>query len=218
MELNNKKIAFLGDSITEGVGVENKENIFWKRIEKMAGAVCYGYGIGGTCIAPKQMPSEELVWKQYFSARIEQLIHDADIVIVFGGTNDFGWGDAPFGNYMDRTENSFCGAFRVLLEKLINRYPDKQIIVMTPLHRESENQIGVNEIGIRRDFPLEKYVDAIIELSGYYAIPVLDLYRNSGLQPAVPVLKKRYMPDGLHPNDLGHARIAERLLAFLRYL
>lgn len=218
MELQGKKIAFLGDSITEGHGVSDPENFFWKLIERRTGAQCFGYGIGGTRIAVQSRPSENPKHDLNFGSRVDQMIPDADIVVVFGGTNDFGHGDAPLGSLTDRNAYSFCGAFHLLMEQLINRYPDSQLVVMTPLHRDSENQLGINEIGIRREFPLESYVDAILSISGYYSIPVLDLFRVSGLQPAVPVLKERYMPDGLHPNDLGHKRIADRLLGFLQSL
>ena len=52
------------------------------------------------------------------------MIPDADIVVVFGGTNDFGWGDAPLGTMEDRREDTFYGAYHLLLQKLIDRYPD----------------------------------------------------------------------------------------------
>lgn len=32
MELKDKKIAFLGDSITEGHGVSEEKNIYWNRV------------------------------------------------------------------------------------------------------------------------------------------------------------------------------------------
>ena len=57
MELNGKKIAFLGDSITEGAGVACPENIFWNRIARQTGAQCFGYGIGGTRIADQVNPT-----------------------------------------------------------------------------------------------------------------------------------------------------------------
>lgn len=218
MELKGKKIAFLGDSITEGHGVADLENVFWKRLEKNTGAECYGYGIGGTRIAPQRRVSANPRHDLDFNSRVETMIPDADIVVVFGGTNDYGHGDAPFGSYTDRTDKTFCGAFHTLMQKLINRYPEAQIIVMTPLHRTSENQLGLNEIGLPRNFPLETYVDAIIAMSGYYGIPVLDLYRVSGLQPAVQVLKEKYMPDGLHPNDEGQKKISDKLEGFLKSL
>ena len=59
------------------------------------------------------------------------LVLDGDITIIFGGTNDYGHGDAPFGSFTDRTEQTFCGAVHVLCEKLINRYPESKIIFIT---------------------------------------------------------------------------------------
>lgn len=151
MELKNKKIAFLGDSITEGYGVSNTEHIYWNLIAQRSGALCYGYGIGGTRIAPQNVASPDPNWDRHFASRIEMMIPDADIVVVFGGTNDFGHGDAAFGCLSDRVENSFCGAFHLLIQKLVDRYPQAQLVVMTPLHRDSENQMRYNEFGIRRD-------------------------------------------------------------------
>ena len=58
----------------------------------------------------------------------------------------------------------------------------------------------------------------IKEVAGYYGLPVLDLFAGSGLQPEVDIIKQEYMPDGLHPSDKGHKRIAERLYGFLSAL
>ena len=217
MELKNKKIVFLGDSITEGTGVEDPANIYWKILARMTGAQCFGYGIGGTRIAPQREPSWNPLFDRYFASRIEEMETDADIVVVFGGTNDFGHGDASFGTMDDRTEETFCGAVHCLLQKLIARYPLAQIVVMTPLHRLVEHYV-YNELGVRAIADLEEYVNAIIQISAYYGIPVLDLYRVSGLQPTVPALHAQYMADGVHPKDAGHERIAQKLKGFLTTL
>lgn len=214
MELRNKKIAFLGDSITEGCGVSDPANLYWSILARHTGAECFGYGISGTRIAIQHIPSEYPRHDLYFASRIEEMIPDADVAVVFGGTNDFGHGDAPFGSFDDRTEETFCGAMHCLLQKLITRYPRAQIVVMTPLHRLGEDKL-YDDNGHRHIASLEEYVDAIIDICGYYAVPVLDLYRVSGLQPEVPVLQEMYMPDGLHPNDAGHERIARKLQGFL---
>ncbi len=218
MELKGKKILFLGDSITEGHGASSVEHAFWNVVAQRTGAKCYGYGIGGTRIAPQMVPSAEPKWDQYFASRVEDMNPDADVVVVFGGTNDFGHGDAPLGEMSDRDEGTFYGALHVLLTKLITRYPAAEFVVMTPLHRISESDLRVSEQGIRRVGSLETYVNAIQEVAAYYGIPVLDLFRTSGIQPKVPALMERYMPDGLHPNDAGHERIAERLIGFLEQL
>ena len=54
MELKGKKIAFLGDSITEGCGTSSIDKTFWSIIAQRTGAECFGYGIGGTRIAPQK--------------------------------------------------------------------------------------------------------------------------------------------------------------------
>ena len=219
MELKGKKMVFLGDSITQGVGTSAIEHVYWNQIAQRTGALCFGYGISGTRIAVQQrVPSPEPSHDLYFGSRVEDMIPDADIVVVFGGTNDFGDGDAAFGEMTDRREDTFCGAYHILMEKLIIRYPDAKIVVMTPLHRMSEDETDYNERGVRRVGSLQDYADAIIEVAGFYGIPVVDLFRTSGMQPRNPILREKYMPDGLHPNDAGHALMAQRLYAFINAL
>lgn len=60
--------------------------------------------------------------------------------------------------------------------------------------------------------------DSITEGAGYYGLPVLDLFNTSGMQPVMEIIKKEYMPDGLHPSDKGARKIAERLYGFLSAL
>ncbi len=216
MELKGKKIVFLGDSITEGNGASSVEHTYWNEVARRTGAECYGYGISGTRIAIQhQVPSPNPRFDLYFGSRVEEMRPDADVVVVFGGTNDFGHGDAPLGDMESREEETFYGALHMLLTKLINKYPEAQIVVMTPLHRLNEDDARFSSRSIRRVGKLELYVNVIQQVAAFYGVPVLDLYRTSGLQPRVPVLKEKYMPDGLHPNDAGHIRIAEKLIGFL---
>ena len=103
------------------------------------------------------------------------------------------------------------------MSKLITRYPDATIVFMTPLHRTNEDELIDERIG-ERPGSLIRYVDAIIETAAFYSIPVLDLYRVSGMQPRVPVIQEKFVPDGLHPNDAGHERLANCLEGFLKAL
>ena len=216
MDLKGKKIVFIGDSITCGVGTTSEEKIFWNLLCKRNGAAAYADGISGTRIA-NYLGDETDALNDYFATRIEKWPTDADIIVVFGGTNDFGHGDAPFGTQEDRTPNTYCGALHDLMSKLVTRYPDAAIVFMTPLHRTNEDDLVNDWIG-KRHGRLVRYVDAIIETAAFYSIPVLDLYRVSGMQPRVPVIQDKFVPDGLHPNDAGHARLANCLEAFLKAL
>lgn len=217
MELKGKKINFLGDSITFGSGVADPENIFWNVIARENGAVCRGYGIGGTRIARKRVPSADPVFDQDFVSRVETMDPDADAVVVLGGTNDFGHGDAPIGRMEDRSPYTFYGAMHLLCQALLTRYPNAKLVIMTPLHRLSED-VTVNEIGLPLSTNLEGFVEIEKEVARYYGIPVLDAFAMSGMQPKVPVIQQMFMPDGLHPNDAGHKKMAELLTGFLRAL
>lgn len=217
MELQGKKINFLGDSITEGCGTSCEEKNYVSVFGRLSGAEVRNYGIGGTRIARQTVPSNEAKVDNDFVKRADEMDANADIIVVFGGTNDYGHGDAAFGTFDSHDVHTFYGALHTLCQKLINKYPDAEIVFMTPLHRLEENK-QINEFGIRNVATLSEYVDAIKEVTKYYAIPTLDLYSVSRLQPEVEVLKERYMPDGLHPNDAGAEIVARRLLGFLKSL
>ena len=211
MDINGRTVLFLGDSITEGVGVSATENRYTDVFARISGAVVYNDGISGTRFARQLKPSDEPRFDLNFIDRIEKLPAKADVVVVFGGTNDFGHGDAAFGSFGDNDEYTFYGGAHSICKRLISRYPDSLIVFMTPLHRQNESRLVYG-----RERHLADYVNAISEVCSYYSIPVLDLYRTSGLQPELEIIRDKYMPDGLHPSDAGAIRIAERLYSFLR--
>ena len=221
MDLKGLKINFLGDSITEGHGVSSVENTYWNLLKKNEGLCeARGYGIGGTRFAKKKVPSVKERWDLDFIQRYPDMDDDADAVVIFGGTNDFGHGDAPLGEMSDRTPYTFYGACHTLFEGIINKYPEATVVVMTPLHRIQEDNPRGD--GLKQDgeglAPLYSYVEIIKEVAEYYSLPVIDLWAISGIQPKVDVIKTKYCPDGLHPNDAGHVLMAERIGNFLERL
>lgn len=216
MELKGTKINFLGDSITEGAGTSSHDKMFTMLIEREYGAICQNYGIGGTRIARQKTPTEEK-WDRDFISRVPEMDNDADIVAVFGGTNDFGHGDAPLGTMDDRTPYTFYGALHCLYTALTEKYPDVPVVILTPLHRLNED----SPKGDNKPAPvgtLKEYVNIIREVAEYYSLPVLDLFKESGLQPKIPVIQQKYIPDGLHPNDDGNAILAHKIARFLETL
>ena len=212
MELKGKKVVFLGDSITEGVGASCEKTRYVNVFGEITGTTVLNYGIGGTRFAKQTKPTNESWDKNDFCGRYMNMEDDADIVVVFGATNDYGHGDAPFGLSTDRTPDTFIGATHYLMKGLIEKYPGAEIVFMTPIHRENENRHNENRC------ILKDYADVIKNVAEYYSIPVLDLYSVYGVCPDIPAHKMKYCPDGLHPNDAGHKKIAERLKAFLEAL
>lgn len=208
MELKGKIINFLGDSITEGCGTTGVDKRFTNIIETNYGLCkANNYGIGGTRFAKQRTPSADPQWDEDFCSRADAMDDKADIIVVFGGSNDYGHGDAPIGAFTDRTSDTFYGACHVLMDKLLNKYPGKPIVFLTPLHREDEEKPNGEQ--------LVQYVDIIKEVARYYALPILDLYAESGIQPRVPIIKEKFCPDGLHPNDEGHSLLADKIAKYL---
>ncbi len=221
MEIKGKKVVFLGDSITQGVGASSRENRYTDVFARATGALVLNYGVSGTRIAKQKRAyfgPENAALERDFILRLEEDINDTDVslIVVFGGTNDFGHGDAPMGAFFDRDEYTFYGALHSLVNKIAVKFPEARIVFMTPLHRDKEDA-PYNSHGVRVP-PLKDYVNAIREVCEYYSVPVLDLYKDSGMQPAIQVYKELYLPDGLHPSDKGALRIASMLTEFVKTL
>ena len=216
MDIKGLKINFMGDSITEGLGSKKKKKKgYVSVIAEKYGAVCNNYGYSGTRIAKQTVPSAEKRSDNFFCGRIDEMDKDADAVVIFGGTNDFGHGDAELGCMSDRTYDTFYGALHYLYSNIIEKFPTAKIVVVTPTHRINEDNLRGDGFKPHDYFDLKTYVNIIREVAEYYSLPVLDLFKESGLQPKVPVIQKMYMPDGLHPSDLGHSLLAEKIANFL---
>ncbi len=206
MELKGKKINVLGDSITAGVGASVPEKAFINLLSEKLGAECRNYGAGGTSIV-------KLTWSERvdFNYRADSMDLDADLVIIFGGTNDFGHCER-IGTPQDRTIDTFYGAVYSLFYKVVEMFPNAPVVVLTPFHRFGENLFRVPGA------PLSEYRRVLLEMAEEFSLPVLDVWSESGIQPALPKHREMYMPDGLHPNDRGHEILANMIVDFLNKL
>ena len=219
MELKGLKINFLGDSITEGAGASAPEFNYVSVIGRNAELKeARNYGVGGTRIARQAKIEEGNPFDIDFIMRAEKMDDDADVVVVFGGTNDFGHGQAPLGDFDDRSVFTFYGALHTLALLLIKKYVGKPIVFLTPLHRLSEDGSEAWKPEGVKQHPLCDYVKAIREVCEYYSIPVLDMYKDGNMPGNVWAYCEQYMPDGLHPNDKGYAHLAYKIQKFLENL
>ena len=217
MELANKIINFLGDSITEGIGASNHDHCYVEVLRRTYGlAEARNYGISGTRIAHQTHVSDKPSYDLDFCGRFSSMADAADAVVVFGGTNDFGHGFAPFGTVGDTSPDTFCGACDTLYKGLKAKYPTTPIVVITPLPRSAENNPRGD--GYKPAGPLLcEYVAAIQSIAAANKLPVLDLFHDapSGKRAMLP---PNLFPDGLHPNDAGHAILAKLIGDFLESL
>ncbi len=222
MELKNKTALFLGDSITAGAKVNdierNRFDYVLKRLAELG--EIHNYGLSGTRIASQIFSGEpSSVDAGDFCKRAKKMEKKADIIIVFGGTNDYGHGNAPFGDESDKTDKTFCGAVHSLMKYLREEYPTSTIVFMTPSRRLNDTLPSSDSIKeVNPGKPLEDYANVICDAAPLYNINVLDLFHSLPINPNLEWERQLYVPDGLHPNDLGHRVIAEMLFSYLKAL
>ncbi|MGE7881697.1 SGNH/GDSL hydrolase family protein [Bacillus sp. NPDC094077] len=194
-----KKINFLGDSLTAQTGHASKPYHSW--IGDWLGAKVNNYGISGSTVGSNYDP---------MSVRYTDMDDNADAVIVYGGTNDFGR-NQPLGTMADRTNETFYGAMHVLLQGLWKKYPDKKIGFISMHHFGTDFFKEINSFGLTK----LDYVKATREVCEYYSISLLDLYRSGGFNFDITEQKTLYSVDSLHFNNLGHERLAKLIYEFI---
>ncbi len=219
MELQGKIINFLGDSITEGMGIFELEHRYdYLLMRKYDLKAVNNYGSSGTRLARQSTALNDPGADLNFCWRAEGMADDADIITVLGGVNDYQHGDAPFGSLSDTEPTTFCGAVEHLMTLLETRYPKAKTVFMTPLPMKGCSLPSTDERKLPDCKPQQAYAEVIQEKAKAHGIPVLDLFAMSGIDPDSEADRAQYMPDGVHPNAAGHQRLAELLGSFLESL
>ena len=141
-----KRVAFLGDSITDERHVGTTKN-YWQYLAEMLGIVPFVYGING------HQWSDVLGQARKLYAERGDAV---DAVVVLAGTNDFNAG-VPLGEWYEVRESecpmpgsvtgtrmrrtpsadrgTLCGRINAVLAYLKEHLPASQIILLTPIHR-----------------------------------------------------------------------------------
>ena len=214
MKLSGKKINFLGDSITFGVGASDFSKVYHALIAEREGIEARNFGLSASCVARLVMLSYgEVLDKMPMCLRIEDVDPDADMTVIFGGTNDYGMGVPHSVREGDSDIFTFPGALRIMLGKARKLFPKMDIVFMTPIHRLGEKGYS-GFLGA----PLADYAETIRNVSAEFGVPVCDLFAYADFFPDIDEDRAKYAPDGLHPNDAGNDLIAQRLAGFLRDL
>lgn len=224
-----KRVAFLGDSMTDPNNTST-EAWYWQYLHELLGIeYCVyarsGYQWNGILKKARQMAEEQG--------------DSIDAVIIWAGTNDYNH-SVPIGEFYTETSDSvnvdgqmevrrhrtfvmdghtFCGRINQVMSFLKSRYPAQQIIIVTPIHRAFATFRATNvqpdeNYANAQGLYLETYVETLKRAGTLWSVPVIDLHAVSGLFP----LQDEYVryfhhadTDRLHPNALGHYRIARTL-------
>lgn len=218
--------SFVGDSITYGYipgggGSQYAEQYRWVNIvgTKLKLATINNYGISGSTIAVKENDEST---RSPMVNRVDSIDANSDLIVVAGGSNDYAHSWTPFGSIDTDFGNAatvytFCGALDIMCRRLINRFPKKKIVFLTPIKRDLN---GANSLGKT----LVDYCQAIQSVCAKYGIPVFNMYSNVCINPYFPgdtlnsTTSPQYsllIPDGTHPNEDGHSVIASSVFPFI---
>lgn len=230
-----KRVAYLGDSITDprNKGAQKK---YWSWLQDWLQITPYVYGVSGR--QWNDIPRQANQLK-------EEHGKDFDAILIFVGTNDYNSG-VPIGEWWDeheatveyghggkpkqmvsrrqrvpaKTNETYRGRINIALDSLKRMFPDKQIVLLTPIHRSdfhaNENNWQCDESYTNRcGVYLDEYIKVIKEAGDIWAVPVINWSASCGLFPLISE-HGRYFHDAqtdlLHPNDLGQQRMARTLM------
>lgn len=202
---NYMKILFLGDSITEGVGASCPELCYVNLVKEKLGCDVVNYGISGTRIARQYIDTRVTFFDWDFQQRAMIMDKDADLVFVFGGTNDYDHGNAKIGECTSTDPYTFCGGLNNLVNYLVSIYGLKKLCFLLPLRRYKEDN-GENSLG--------EYVECMRKVLKKNKIKYLDFF-ETGISKPQTEKNEGYFCDGLHPNDKGHEWIANQIYEYI---
>lgn len=194
-----KKYVAVGDSITVGFVTNPYATIVGEKLNMTV----VNMGVSGSSIAQNTTSPDHII------DRIDTIPVDADIISIFAGTNDFGHNSFA-GHYGVDGDNTLYGAMKTIIEYVLQNYPNAQLFWITPLPRETmmtENGVGLI---------LEDYRNIIVDMCNEYGVPVLDFTHDGSINPRIASHKTIYASDGLHPVQLGHDIIAEKIASFIK--
>ncbi len=205
---HGKKISVLGDSILYGVGLSDrvKENIT-THLTNMTGATVNNYGISGTKVSGTASNA--------FHARFPDVSKDADLTIVFGGTNDYWHKGTAVGDLDSTDTNTFCGAINTIINYHCNNNGTKELLFVFPFSQAYQGASCENDYGYG---PFSKFRDAMRDICAKRGIPFLDLYSEGGMDVANNTTHKSlYTTDGVHGTAVCHKRVADRMFSKIEY-
>lgn len=210
LDFSDKKIACLGDSITQAANLESMEDYqqysYPTKLTEILGAEeVVNLGIGGSSIGR--------YWQDAFVDRYMDIPEDTDLILVMGGTNDgFCLHRENVGNFEERSPRTLIGDLDELMRGLKENYPDAEVVFVTPLPNV------LHDI-LRKDRPelmsQRVIVDSMIALAREYEFDVIDLYDSNLLDSHDAAVISNYMPDGVHCNPDGYRILAEHIAADL---
>ena len=144
-----------------------------------------------------------------------------DMITIAYGTNDWNFGTNPIDNSNNSKDiNSYAGAIRYSIEKILTAYPHIKIFLCTPIYRvmlndsthaiEGDSDTAVNVNGKK----LTDFIEKLKQVSLEYHLTYIDNYYGLGMN-RTNWLYYFKNTDGTHPIITGIHLIAEHMAQVL---
>lgn len=235
---NGKKVAIIGDSISDSTRV-GTQRCWWEMLSDSLGLTPICYAKNGATIQDMQGQAEQARREQEASGRAW------DLILIFGGTNDFN-ASLPLGEiYTVRKETvnkdgkevelphrsfntdnaTFCGRVNNLLSAVKTHFPQARVLMLSPVHRAFASFGDTNrqpdELWANlQELYLEDYIHCLGQAGRAWAVPMLDTHIHTQLFPLYPSYDDYISNkdrDRLHPNTKGHHCIALSVQGYLEH-
>lgn len=141
--------------------------------------------------------------------------NSVDFITIAYGTNDYTGGNLIDDESNPLNTDTFSGALRYSLEKIMAKYKHLKILICTPTYRLWFNPDGsVESDSDTKDYAstgtLIDYVEAEKEVAKEFKIPVLDNYFGLGINK-YNALEFFTIADGTHHTDIGRKKMGEKI-------
>lgn len=205
MKFKDIIINCIGDSITYGFLTSDTrmQSPYPSSLKSLLGAKeVRNYGLSGTTVANDRTVIGSFE-PMSSPTRVETWDNNANVNIVLGGVNDF-IKNVELGTIDDEVDTTFYGGYKSLIRQLYKKYPNKKIVIMTPLHYNLEYTPN------SKGYILKDYVNAIREIAEMFGIYLIDLYAICDININTG---GKYQIDGLHTNQFYVSNIMTPLIA-----
>lgn len=214
----NKSLIVSGDSLTE-VNFRATKNWHAYLKDWLGFASVQNDGKSGTGFT-RTYASFECMYD-----RMDDWSANYDYALIMASMNDGGGNnlELPLGTMADAATvgTSYYGDCKATITKLLNKYPLKQVGVISSIPRASSSIRG--GVGYGLDGWYSDWCYALGDVCANYSVPFLDLYHTCNLRPWIASNDAEYFSctqsptgDGIHPNAAGQQIIAYKIYEFCK--
>lgn len=201
-KLDGITIYNFGDSIGAGDG---NNGYGYAEMLTEYGATVVDYAEGGATLSRVEGQSMGSILNQIENASSTV----PDLILLEGGANDYTnfrehGAMTPYYTFDATDETTYIGALESALNKLMNKYKYVPIIWICT-HQENTRH-SKTDGSTTVDF--KEMHDLSVDVCKKWAIPVVDLFNDGGLNANISFMRSKYTynGDGTHPNEEGYRK------------